>query len=155
MPKRTPGKTHEVEEPFECDRVCRDMRGTGEFIEEQRAARGCTRFDLPRVEWDIAPGRLRRGYMGRPPVPGVTEEDGHKVNPQRPLERVSDGCPGGWYRSRFVWSLGRYLRVRVEGGQRVPNPLLDRCEDEFVILCERIYVQEQERAVGYRLESMK
>jgi len=93
--------------------------------------------------------------MGRPPCPGVTSEDGRKINPHTPLERLSDGCPGGWYRSRFVWSLDRYFRLRVEGGQRVPNPLLDRCGDEFVIACERIYLQEQERAVAYRLEQMK
>ncbi len=131
------------------------MRGDGSFSDKSRAARGCTRIDLPRVEWDVSPGVLTRsGYMGRPPCPGVTLEEGRKINPRQPLERPSDGCPGGWYRSRFVWSLDRYFRLRADGGQRVPNPLLDRCEDEFVIACERIYLHEQERAVAYRLEQM-
>ncbi len=131
------------------------MRGDGGFLDGPRAARGCTRFDLPRVEWDVSPGLLSKGgYMGRHQVPGLTEEDGRRINPRKPLERLSDGCPGGWYRSRFVWSLDRYLRTRVEGGQRVPNPLLDRCEDEFVLQCERVFVQEQERAAAHRLEQM-
>lgn len=155
MPKRASGKTHELEEPFDCDTACRRVNGDGRFDDHARAARGCTRIDLPAVEWDVAPNLVRRGYMGRHPMPGVREEEGRRISWRRPLERPSNGCPGGWYRSRFVWSLDRYFRIRVEGGQRVPNPLLDRCEDDFVLLCERIYVQEQERAVAYRLEQLK
>lgn len=131
------------------------MRGDGSFQDRPREVRGCTRSDLPRVTWDVSVGALSRsGYMGRPPCPGVTEEEGRKINPKTPLERPSDGCPGGWYRSRFVLSLDRYFRVRVDGGQRVPNPLLDRCDDEFVLMCERIYVHQQERAAAYQLEQM-
>lgn len=150
MPKRASGKTHELEEPFDCDVCCRGPAG---YDDAARAARGCTRIDLPQVEWDVSAGLLRRGYMGRGPLPpGVTMEEGHRLNPRKPLERLSDGCPGGWYRSRFVWGLDRYMRVRVEGGQRVSNPLLDRCEDDFILQCERLYVQEQERAAAYRVE---
>lgn len=155
MPKRVSGKTHEVEEPFDCDSACRRVNEDGSFNDAARAARGCTRLDLPQVEWDVSASLLRRGYMGRAPMPGVSEEEGHRISWKHPLERPSDGCPGGWYRSRFVWSLNHYFRERVEGGQRVPNPLLDRCDDDFVLLCERVYVREQERAAAYRLEQLK
>lgn len=155
VPKRVTGKTHELEEPYDCDVVCRRVNGDGSFDDAARASRGCCRIDLPAVPWDVKPSLIRRAYMGRRPMPGVSEEEGQRISWRAPLERPSDGCPGGWYRSRFVWSLARYLRERVEGGQRVPNPLLDRCSDDFVLLCERIFVQEQERAASHRIEAMQ
>jgi hypothetical protein len=121
----------------------------GEFDDEQRAARACTRVDLPPVEPAIVPQRLRVAYMGRHPIPGVTSEHGLPINPEMPLEDIDNGCPGGWYRSRFVRSLDRYLRLRVEGGARVSNPLLHRCKDDFVLQCEQLYTHEQERAANH------
>ena len=151
-----PGKTHEQIEPFDCDKHCRNTRGDGKFRDRDRAARGCTRIDLPQVEPNIAPQLIRIGWLGREPVPGVSEEDGQPVrNPLMPLERISDGCPGGWYRCRFVWSLHPYLRVRCEGGMRVSNPMLDRCDDEFVLQCVQVYEHHQERAAAHRLEAMR
>ena len=130
------------------------MRGDGAFRDDSRAARGCTRFDLPHVPWDVNAALLRVGYMGRPPVVGVTEEEGRPINPHAPLERPSDGCPGGWYRSRFVWSLHRYMRVRTEHGGRVSNALLDRADD-LIVACEQVFVREQERFVARRLQELQ
>lgn len=156
IPSRTPGKTHQQIEPFDCDKHCRDMRGSGEFRDADRSARGCTRVDLPRVEGEVVPSRIQVGYMGRQPIPGVHEEDGVRVrNPAMPLERVSDGCPGGWYRCRFVWSLQPYFRARLEGGHLVDNPMLNRCEDEFVLWCVRVFENEQTRQANHRVEMME
>lgn len=90
--------------------------------------------------------------MGRRPQPGLTEECGHRVNPAKPLESPEHGCPGGWYRSRFVWSLNRYFRIRTEGGGRVSHPLLDRCDDELILEFIAIYEREQERCNAHRIE---
>lgn len=71
-----------------------------------------------------------------------------------PPELVDEGCPGGWYRSRFVWSLHSFLRVRAEGGQRVGNPLLDRCDDELVLQLVMYFEHEQERYEAWRGEQL-
>ncbi|HEY8378998.1 MAG TPA: hypothetical protein VIK91_21045 [Nannocystis sp.] len=57
--------------------------------------------------------------------------DSDWAHPHEPIE--TDGCPGAWYRTPFVASVLRYAR-RVDGnGGRVPNRLLDLCDDELVI----------------------
>ncbi len=153
IPSRVSGKSHETREPFDCDAVCRDMK-SGEFRDESRSVRGCTRVDLAPVEWDVSAAQIRVGYMGRAPQPGLTEEAGLRVNPKKPLESPEDGCPGGWYRSRFAWSLDPYIRIRAEGGQRVSNPLLEQCDDELILQLVNIYEREQERCHAHRLEAM-
>jgi hypothetical protein len=65
-------------------------------------------------------------YMGRDEVePGTTELD-EPMQPDRPFEAAADGCPGAWYRTRFVESLLPYLRRPVDGGGRVPRQRFDQ-----------------------------
>jgi hypothetical protein len=91
------------------------------------------------------------GYMGRRPEPGLTHIAGRRINPQLPLDDPADGCPGAWSRCRFVLSLLPYLRRRTENGDRVANPLYDRCEDEFIWACVAIVEDEQERHIEHTL----
>jgi hypothetical protein len=60
-------------------------------------------------------------YMGRDEVEPGTTELGEVLQPDRPFEAAADGCPGAWYRTRFVESLLPYLRRPVDGGGRVPR----------------------------------
>lgn len=76
---------------------------------------------------------------------GVTKIRGRAINPQQPWEDPDDGCPGGWYRSRFVGSVLPYLRPSGGMGGRTSNPLLDRCDDEFLLQCV-LYLEEQQDA---------
>lgn len=75
--------------------------------------------------------RLYQIHMGAPP--DYTGE-GERPDWDRPNENIADdGCPGAWYRTAFVESLLRYRRRPCEGGGRVSNPLLDRCDDEWIV----------------------
>lgn len=125
--------------PFDCDKYCRAPGG--HFVAGERAARACTRTDLPRVEWDVDPERLRF-YVGRYPDRELGEDW------ERPKESDDSGCPGGYQRSPLLWGLARYLRHRAEGGQRVTNPLFDRLEDELVIEAVLHFEREQERCIA-------
>jgi hypothetical protein len=61
-------------------------------------------------------------YMGRYEI---AEVEAGNPSQRHPFEPLADGCPGGWYRSPLLASLIPYLRRRVDGGARVPNPLFD------------------------------
>lgn len=140
-------------ERFDCDIHCSDA---GTWVDGRRSERGCTRDDLPPVPWHVNAQAIRReGYMGRNRLaPGTVLEDGMQVRWKQPLERATDGCPGGWYRSRFVASLIPFMRMRVQGGQRVSNPLFDRCDDELVIALVLYHEIEQERWEGQKEETI-
>lgn len=140
-------------ERFDCDIHCSDA---GAWVDGRRSERGCTRVDLPPVPWHVNAQAIRReGYMGRSRLaPGTTLEDGLPVRWKEPFERPSDGCPGGWYRSRFEASIEPFLRMRAEGGQRVSNPLFDRCEDELVIALVLYLELEQERWQAQKAETI-
>lgn len=60
-------------------------------------------------------------------------DDPEALDWQAPSERACDGCPGGWYRSPFIESVLRYRRRQADAGSRIPNILLDRCDDELVL----------------------
>lgn len=91
--------------------------------------------------------------MGRPPLSAkVTVQAGEPINPQQPWELPEEGCPGGWYRGRFVASLHQYLRTRTEHGGRNSNPLLDRCDDELIVQLVLYLEHEQESALTWREE---
>lgn len=128
----------------------------GEFIDEKRAIYGCTRADLERVPWKVDPIRIRAGgHMGRLPIyaPDL-KYCGIDVNPELPFEDPAEGCPAGWYRSRFIASLLPYLRRRDGNGGRVQNLMLDRTDDEVIIQLAMLAEDEQERWENYRVEAM-
>lgn len=87
---------------------------------------------------------LSGGWMGREPI-DHDEIGGVRVSRQNPPEDIREGCPGGWYRSRFVASLHPFLRTRTEHGMRVPNPFFDRCTDDLVLQLV-LYLEEQQEA---------
>lgn len=126
------------------------------WVDGKRSERGCTRADLQPVAWHVSAQRIRvAGYMGRYSLtPGTETEDGMRVHWRYPAERPEAGCPGGWYRSRFVYSLWPFLRMRAEGGQRVPNPFFDRCDDDLVLALVLHHEHEQERWESWRWEQM-
>lgn len=120
-----PGETFN---PFRCEQHC----GTAGENTDERSARGCTREDLPPVEWDVDVGRIAFCVGGR---------DGQAEPPEH-------GCPGGYQRSPLVWSIDRYYRRRIDGGGRVANPHLDRCDD-WLVLDAVLYLEaEEERCRG-------
>lgn len=74
-------------------------------------------------------GRLRiigqenvRAYMADP----------HHGDPATPHEPNDDGCPGGWYRSAFPFSVMQYERT-IQEHSIASNPILDRCDDPLVL----------------------
>jgi hypothetical protein len=123
--------------------VCRDR--AGDWDDRRRSERACRRIDLPVVEERPNVNLIMCGYLGRSAQPGLVEVAGKPVNPKLPLEDPADGCPGAWARSRFAHSIVPYLRRRTEGGGRVPNPLYDRCDDEFIWACVAHVEEQQER----------
>lgn len=71
-----------------------------------------------------------RVWMGRP-RDYSREGRGDWVAPHEPIRE--QGCPQSWVLSPFYQSLQRYYRRPDGQGGRVPNPLLDRCDDVLVI----------------------
>lgn len=92
--------------------------------------------------------------MGRLPI--VADDVPHKlrINLQRPTEDAREGCPSSWIRSRFVASVLPYLRRRTDGGGRVPNLLLDRCDDDLVVQLVNYAEHEQDAYEAYCAEEI-
>jgi hypothetical protein len=126
------------------------------WVAGKRSERGCTRVDLEPVAWHVSAQRIRvAGYMGRRSLPPGTEsEDGMRVSWRYPAERPEGGCPGGWYRSRFVASVWPFLRRRSEHGVYNANPFFDRCDDELVLALVLHLEHEQERWESWRWEQV-
>lgn len=137
-------------ERFDCDRMCTDR---GEWSDERRALLGCRRVDLTPPGGTVDPRQIHRGgWMGRLPIVPSSAPPKVKINPARPTEDPDDGCPGAWYRGRFVASVLPYMRRRDEHGGRVSNHLLDRCDDDLVALAVAYAEDEQERFQSWRAE---
>lgn len=121
---------------------------------------GCTRPGLPPVTWKIRRRELLTRptnnpvncsiYLGRYPDPELEgTEDLIKVHPEYPHEPTADGCPGGWYRTRYMDSVFTYVRRRQTDGGRVANPRFDAAPwqvQEAVMYLEH----EEERWHAYR-----
>lgn len=90
-------------------------------------------------------------YTGRHHEPGLVELEGVRVNPKYPPEDPDEGCPGGWRLSPYTSSIAPYLRSRADGGARVPNPLLDRCDDDTIIQAVLYYEREHERCIAHTM----
>lgn len=92
---------------------------------------GCTRADLPPVQWDVDEGLLAV-HMGR--WRGPEEEIDPRTPPphDRALEAPEDGCPGGDLRCRFTQTLMRYYRHRDDNGNRIDNPHLRYAPEQVI-----------------------
>lgn len=116
-------------ELFPCADLCRKS-GTRLLDPDARAGLNCA---LP--GWDRRRNtgerlvRLRV-YMG---APRNYDREGQDHDWDRPLEPAENGCPGSWTRSPFVESVLRYARRPDGNGGRIPNRLLELCDDELVI----------------------
>lgn len=78
--------------------------------------------------------------MGLPPRWDREGRDKDAHAPHEPIRE--EGCPGGWYRCRFVTSLHKYRRGSSQG-VRNENLLLSRTTDRLVL--EAIdYLEHQE-----------
>ena len=120
-----------TDEPYRCTRDCKNDDGS--WRGARRAQRGCTRVDLPRVEWDIDLKKLlleptRRADIFFGQERKITEDERRRIrrvssgiNPEK-IEDPEQGCPAGWYYTRFVNSVFPYLRRRTSSGGRVDNP---------------------------------
>lgn len=74
---------------------------------------------------------LVRRYMGANPRYDREGKDSDWNNPKERPEET--GCPGSWYRTDFVQSVLDYRRKPDSNGGRIPNRLLDLCENTLVI----------------------
>lgn len=114
-------------ELFPCAHLCRKAC-SNKLIPATQAARNCALPGFDQRKWTGA--KVRTRWMGQPSRLDLDERGAEP----RPVENVEDeGCPGAWYRTPFVDSVLRYRRRPTEGGGRVPNPFLDRCQDELAI----------------------
>lgn len=133
------GEIDKTWNPFDCDRFC-GFRGenTGE-----RALRGCTRADLPAVEWDVEAERIGF-YHGR----SRDHERPGLGTAERPSELPENGCPGGYQRARLLGSLSRFYRRRTDDGNRVASPFFDKCDDWLVHTAVMYLEREEERCIN-------
>lgn len=66
-------------------------------------------------------------------------------------ESNDDGCPGGWYRTAFCYSVYRFLRPHADGVYSA-SPHLDRCNDRLVLDAVQYFEVEQGRARAHANE---
>lgn len=111
--------------------MCR-RQGTARFLPVLQAATHCALPGFDQRAWTGERlATLPPVYMG---APSRYDLEGQTNDWYRPNEDIeNEGCPGAWYRSPFVASVLRYTRRPDGNGGRVPNRLLDRCDDELVI----------------------
>lgn len=104
-------------------------------VRARRAAERCALPGFPQRRWSPSSGS---GYfMGRLPIYGERPDE-------YPPETHEDGCPGAWYRSRFVRSLIPYERTASGDGVLSENLRLSRCDDLLVL--DAVQYLETERA---------
>lgn len=113
--------------PFDCDACCRNHYD-GDWEPIERAARGCSRADLPAVQWDVSRDRVCF-HLGRHKEPSLIGKADSTTGPwDAPFEDPAEGCPGGYAICPFVLSVLRFYRRRDKQGGRVPNPLFERAD---------------------------
>lgn len=104
------------------------------------------------MEWHVDEYLLRK-HMGRVRLAGE-EPDCEQSDPDRMFESPEDGCPGGDQRCRFVRTLFAYVRRPDRQGNRVPNPRLDRCDDDLVLDAVALFEGEQDACSGFCMDEM-
>ena len=137
----TPRAEGGVAELFSCATLCAYSCDPRKLATKKQARRNCALPGFDQRAWDSS--ALRPAWMGLPEQPAIlrcrpSDHPGCKVTERaavkRPLEDIeNEGCPGAWYRTPFFDSVARYKRRSTEGGGRVANPRLDRCDDDVVL----------------------
>lgn len=123
-----------VDETYaDCERC---VRGCNEPWDRDRQAMfRCPVVASARSRWRL-PGSGFAVHMGADPD--------YDTDEQEPHESTEDGCPGGWYRTRFILSVGRYTRPCADGVYS-PNLMLDRSDDPLVHEAVAYYEMQQSR----------
>lgn len=123
------GKPGESIKPLDCELHCGTL---GTLNNGRRALRGCTRSDLPPVEWDVDVEEIGWHFGAR-----------RNAKHDHPPEPPEEGCPAGYQFAPMVSGLKRYYRQRTEHGNRVSNPFFDHCTD-WLIQAAVLYLEEEE-----------
>jgi len=108
----------------ECRRQETDL-----YDDDERAARCCGLAGFEPGRWRPDPDRLVQVHMGAPPR---YDREGHDSDWKAPREDPAEGCPGSWYRCSFVDFVMQFRRRPTDGGGRVENTRLARCDDRLV-----------------------
>jgi len=137
----------EFAESYDCARDC--QAHDGKWIPERRASRGCNLPGLPSVPhaptvaglWEVKGSP----YMGRQPNKALagTRALDLPVSPVAPWEPPEDGCPGAWYRTKYIDSIWPYVRRRTGDGGRVPNPRFDAADWQIQGAVMRLEAEEE------------
>lgn len=114
-------------EDFRCTYRCR-RQGEGVLDPSARAANCCGLPDFDMSAW--TGDATEPTWLGLPPDFSREGQPGWEHPKEDPGEIA---CPGSWYRSMWVLSLGPYRRPIADGGARVSNLRLERCEDPLVL----------------------
>ncbi len=135
-------------EPYNCEYYCRGS--DRQWKHQEREQRGCTRADLDPVPWDVDISRMFH-YMGREDCHEYNGKlyHGHQVDYRYMPEDPDDGCPGGWYRCRYIYSLMPYFRLRTQSGDRVENLHLRHITNSRIIEAVHYFEGEREAAIAY------
>ena len=125
------------EDPFPCLTWCGSQ---GRLRPDLQRERQCTLpgYSGPWTEPSPSDRVRLTVWMGRPA--------NYDENNYRPAEDISDGCPGGWARSRFAESMLRYRRQRLEGGGHDINVLVHAGTEPQVIEALRYYESQEAAA---------
>ena len=110
------------------------------------------------AQWRCALPGFRESLWGPPPTAGyhmgaLPRYDGPGAS-ETPCESHDDGCPGAWYRCRFVQSLGPYERHSDANGGLSDNIRLSRCQDPLVLDAIQYLEDERSRALAHQRERM-
>lgn len=121
-------KGHEFVEVYNCDKDC--GLGTPQEDRGRRREWHCGILDMHPAEWRGDPEPM--APMGLPPA----WRPEYIASPREP---VDEGCPGAWYRCRFVDRLIQYFRPVTAEGVYSSSPMLDRTHDPLVLAAIRYY----------------
>lgn|GEM_PF-4537582 len=131
------------QERYRCERWC--LLGQEENVELREQWR-CSLLGFDPAEWGR--DRMVGPYMGK-----HAEHRGGRLV-EDPLELAEDhdeGCPGGWYRSRWALSVLPYQRPYSQGTFS-ENIRLSRSHDPLVLEAVEYHEQETLRAQAHYLE---
>ena len=124
------GKRWRRREYFDCVALCVD-RQTGRLDPDEQADRCCALPGFDTRRW--TGGNVHLTVMGQRDLWGAPVEEDANIT----------GCPGSQYRTPWLRSLKPYMRRTDMQGNRIANPLLDRCDDRLVLEALN-YLEEQE-----------
>lgn len=117
----------------------------GKAIRARQGFYRCALPGFPERLW----GETKSGYyMGALPI-----YEGPKQSDEPP-ETSEEGCPGAWYRARFVRSIEKYERPVSADGVYSENPIVTRCTDPLVLAAVHHLEIERARCLSWQRDRM-